>query len=150
MCLFRKLKKQNFLGVIINELLRWTSHVSTIKQKVTENLGIIRHITVCTENVIFNSDSTLCWILQYCMVYSQINFFCWIDLPTEIYPCYNKLYKWNAHTQSLFYKTRILPLDKLLTLCWLKGGGASGAPHGFSAKNFVRCGIGLFALIGSS
>lgn len=43
-CNISKVVKTKFLGIIINQSLTWTDHISLIKQKVAKNLGIITHV----------------------------------------------------------------------------------------------------------
>jgi len=113
-----QVKETKFLGVIINESLSWTSHVSTIQQKVTKNLGIIRHmrniVPLCVLKMLYLT--LIQPYFEYCNVVWSIHK---STSFAELLICQKKSIrvitnsKWNAHTQSLFYKTRILPLDKL-------------------------------------
>lgn len=111
-------KETKFLGVIINESLGWTNHINTVKQKVTKNLGIIRRIRntvpLCVLKMLYLT--LIQPYFEYCNIVWSIHKSTSIS---ELLICQKKSIrvitnsKWNAHTQSLFYKTRILPLDKL-------------------------------------
>ena len=39
-----KVSKTKFLGIIINENLRWKDHIALVKTKVNNNIGIIQKI----------------------------------------------------------------------------------------------------------
>ena len=39
-----RVQKTKFLGVIINQSLTWTDHISLVKQKITKSIGVILRI----------------------------------------------------------------------------------------------------------
>lgn len=113
-----QVKETKFLGVVINESLSWINHIDTIKQKVTKNIGIIRriksNIPMCVLKTLY--QTLIQPYFEYCNIVWSIHK---SSALNNLMICQKKAIrvitnsKWNAHTKPLFYKTRILPIDKL-------------------------------------
>jgi hypothetical protein len=113
-----RVSSTRFLGVIINETLTWSDHVSAIRQKVSKNVGIIKHIRCKLPSTVLTS-------LYFTLVHPYFEY-CNIVWGVCRSTSFNKLFllqkkavrivtlsPWNCHTGPLFKKLNILPLASL-------------------------------------
>jgi len=110
--------RTKFLGIIINSTLTWKDHISTIKQKIFKNTGIIARVRnrLSAAALLSLYHSMIHPYLLYC------NIIWAIDKSTvlnELYRSQKKALRvvtnspWNCHTLPLFKSLKVLPVDKL-------------------------------------
>lgn len=120
-------KSSKFLGVIINESLTWTDHISIIKDKVSKSIGIIKCIRK-------RLPPSVLKLLYYTMINPYYEY-CNIIWASGSNWALDKLIKtqkrairmlgnlqWNSHTDPFFYKFNILKigeLHKLQVACFM-------------------------------
>lgn len=109
-----------FLGVILNENLKWDKHIATVKQKISKSLGIMKKIRHLLSTSILTTlyFSLIHPYLSYCNII-------WASRSCVL----NKLFTlqkkalriithshWNCHSLPLFKRLRILPVYNLNNL----------------------------------
>lgn len=106
----------NFLGIVINENLNWKSHISTISKKISKTIGIINRLkTTLPQHVLL--------ILYNSLINSYLNYgaLCWGFKSDHLIKLQKKATriitnsKYNAHTDPLFKKLRILKMNDIIT-----------------------------------
>ena len=117
--LIDRVKYTKFLGVIIDEKLNWTHHISYIKNKISKGFGIIlrarKFFTKSTLLKLYNS-----FVLPY-LIYcveiwgnaSEIHILPIITLQKKIVRALT-FSPYLAHTKNIFIRLKILPFKKLV------------------------------------
>ena len=132
----------NFLGVILNENLKWNSHVDMVGKKISKTLGIMRKLkNTLPLNTLLNIYNAL--ILSY-LNYGNI---IWGDQGKKLFKLQKKAVRiisksnYNSHTNPLFKKLNVLKFPDLCALHDLKfcyKFGNDMLPKYFSSKLFFR------------
>ena len=132
----------NFLGVILNENLKWNSHVDMVAKKISKTLGIMRKLkNTLPLNTLLNIYNAL--ILSY-LNYGNI---IWGDRGKKLFTIQKKAVRiisksnYNSHTNPLFKKLNILKFPDLCALHDLKfcyKFGNDMLPKYFSSNLFFR------------
>ncbi len=111
----------NFLGITLDDKLRWNKHIDKISNKISRNVGILnsmKHfLPIPTKTLIYNS-----------LILSHINYglLLWGYSCKRIETLQKKairiitLSKYNAHTEPLFKHLKLLKINDLLKLQTLK------------------------------
>jgi hypothetical protein len=111
----------NFLGITINEHLNWKSHIDNISNKISRNIGIVNKLKhflpLNTKILIYNS-----------LIASHINYalLAWGFACDRIVKLQKKavrvisVSKYNAHTDPIFKRLKLLKVTDILKLQELK------------------------------
>ena len=120
-----RVKYTKFLGVLINENLKWKEHINYISSKVSRATGIIAKLKNCLpKSALFTIYNSLCIShLSYAITV-------WGSSPTSSIDRLVKLHKkgirhvyrtrYNAHTAPLYLDAKILNLQDLFKLSCVK------------------------------
>ncbi len=111
----------NFLGLTLDEHLTWKCHINKISNKISQCMGILnrlkRFLPIHTKVLIYNS-----------LVLSHLNFgiLLWGFKYGKVFKLQKKvvrilsLSKYNAHTEPIFKKIKLLKIRDILKLQELK------------------------------
>ena len=111
----------SFLGLTLNENLTWHDHVNKIANKISKNIGVLNrlkhYIPLKTKLTIYNA-----------LILSHLNFciLAWGTNYKRLFTLQKKalriieLSKYNAHTEPIFKKHKLLKLEDIHTLHQLK------------------------------
>jgi hypothetical protein len=110
-----------FLGVLINENLTWSNHITSLLTKVSKNIGVIRRVSkVLPGDVLFTLYNTLVMpYLEYCNIAWATNGSVLLD---KLFILQKKVIRlitdshWNAHSDPLFKQKHTLKLYDINTL----------------------------------
>src|ERR1043165_7700875 len=116
--LIPKVTTTKFLGVIIDQHLKWNQHIDEISKKVTKNIGIIRRISYLLPQTALKN-------LYFALIYPYLTY-CNL-IWTSTYPTHlNKLKilqkrairvitnsTYNTHTKYLFQRLKLLNLNQI-------------------------------------
>merc|ERR1712208_110445 len=116
-----QVKEFDFLGMVIDECMTWNSHINKIAGKISRVNGVLsrlkRFVPSCILKMIYNA------LIQPHLNYGIL---LWGTNTTRI----QKLQKWsvrsitlskyNAHTNSLFIKLKLLKIEDIYSLSLLK------------------------------
>lgn len=116
-----------FLGVIIQENLSWSNHISTIITKINKNTGILRALQykLPTGTLLTLYNTLIYPYLQYCNIAWGSQQSCHL---TKLFICQKKALrvvckaKWDAHTTPLFYTLgtlKLVDINRLQTGCFM-------------------------------
>ena len=116
-----KVSEFNFLGITIDDQLKWNKHIDKISNKISRNIGILNSLKhflpLSTKLTIYNS-----------LVLSHINYglLLWGYSCKRVITLQKKairtitLSKYNAHTEPVLKHLKLLKVDDLLKLQTLK------------------------------
>ncbi len=119
--IIERVSEFNFLGITLDDQLRWNKHIDKIANKISRNIGILnclKHfIPISTKLTIYNS-----------LVLSHINYglLLWGYSCKRIETLQKKsvrtisLSKYNAHTEPILKHLKLLKVSDILTLQTLK------------------------------
>ena len=111
----------NFLGLIINQHLKWDSHINKIASKLNNILGVIYKLKDTVPNFILKNIYNALFLphLNYGLK-------CWGFNSERIFKLQKKAIRlisfsiYNAHTEPLFKKQNLLKLEHIFELQILK------------------------------
>ena len=134
-----------FLGVILQENLSWKNHISTLANKITKSIGVLRALQrKLPINILYMLYNTLIYpYLQYCniawgalsSVFTENLFI----LQKKALRIVSKV-PWNSHTSPIFSSLKTLKLvdiNKLQTGCFMYNAMANNLPPQFN-NYFVK------------
>ena len=107
----------NFLGIILNENLKWKSHANMVAKKISKTIGVMTRLkNVLPVNVLRNIYNAL--------ILSHLNYgnIIWGTCKTYLFKLQKKAVriikktKYNAHTTPLFKDLKLLKLEDLCAL----------------------------------
>ena len=107
----------NFLGIILNENLKWKSHENMVAKKISKTIGVMARLkNVLPVNVLRNIYNAL--------ILSHLNYgnIIWGTCKTYLFKLQKKAVriikktKYNAHTTPLFKDLKLLKLEDLCAL----------------------------------
>lgn len=134
-------KQFNFLGILINNNLKWTSHIDMIGKKIAKTLGIMKKLKNFLPSSALRNiyNSLVAPHLNYgIIIWGGNNKLFTLQKKAVRIICKSR---YNAHTTPLFKKLGILKLDDLCALHDLKfcyKFGNDLLPDYFSSKMFFR------------
>jgi hypothetical protein len=107
-----------FLGVLLNENLTWSHHISLVLNKVSKNIGVIRRVSKLLPRDIMLTlyTSLIMPYLEYCNIAWATNT---TMLLEKLYILQKKIIriitssKWNTHSDPLFKEARSLKLHDI-------------------------------------
>jgi hypothetical protein len=120
-CSIERVSSTKFLGVILQENLNWNIHISTLVNKLSKNLGILKTIQhKLNTNILYMLYNTLIYpYLQYCNI-------AWASQHSKsvenLFTVQKKAIRiicktaWNSHTAPLFFKLNTLKLSDINNL----------------------------------
>lgn len=111
----------NFLGIVLNENLKWKSHIDMISNKISKTLGIMKKLkNTLPESALLNIYNALVLsYLNYGIIVWGIQTSKLFKLQKMALRIIGKS-KFNAHTSPLFKKFRLLKIADLSALHDLK------------------------------
>ena len=133
-------KTTKFLGVILNENLKWNDHITNLHTKISKNLGVIRKVSHILPKTALKTlyFSLIHTYLTYCNII-------WASKSTsqlqKLITVQKKAVRvitgapWNSHSAPLFNTTKILKLldiNILQTYCFMYQHITSHLPTNFS------------------
>jgi hypothetical protein len=112
-----RVEQFDFLGLTISETLSWLPHISKISIKISKAIGILNrlknilppNVLILIYNSLINSHMSYC-VLAWGFCSSRI-----IKLQKKAIRIINRS-KYNAHTEPLFKRSKILKFDDLFKL----------------------------------
>jgi hypothetical protein len=119
--------KTKFLGVIINQTLTWTDHISVVTHKVNKSIGILSRLSKSLPSCVLISiyQSLVAPYYDYCNIVWAINNSLVLDQLQKTQKRAIRIITnspFNSHTRPLFSKLNILPimsLNKLRVGCFM-------------------------------
>jgi len=105
----------NYLGIIFNENLNWKNHTNYISNKISKTIGVMR----CLKHEI---PQHILKTIYYSLIHSHLNYgiLCWGWNNKQVATLQKKAIrvvtnsKYNAHTEPLFKKMRILKFQDII------------------------------------
>jgi hypothetical protein len=111
----------DYLGIIIDKNLSWKAHISKISVKLSKTIGIM-----CKMKNILSKDILLTLYHSLFLPYLNYGLLCWQSKVKDIFKLQKKAIrilaceKYNAHTDPLFKRFRLLKLSDIVSLQELK------------------------------
>ena len=114
-------KEFNFLGLTLDDNLKWTHHIDSVSKKISKTLGIMTKLkdTIPTAALLNIYNALLLPYINYCLIiwgYKSERLF---KLQKRAVRTITKS-KYNAHTEGLFKALRLLKINDLCKLQDLK------------------------------
>ena len=113
-----RVSSTRFLGVVIDDKLKWNEHILFVKQKVSKGLGII-----CKAKKKFSKETLRTLYYSFIYPYLMYGIVVWGSANHNVMQPLMKIHKrcirvitlssWKAHTAELFRSTRVLQIDKV-------------------------------------
>ena len=113
-----RVSSTRFLGVVIDDKLKWNEHILFVKQKVSKGLGII-----CKAKKKFSKGTLRTLYYSFIYPYLMYGIVVWGSANHNVMQPLMKIHKrcirvitlssWKAHTAELFRSTRVLQIDKV-------------------------------------
>ncbi len=116
-----RVKDFNFLGLVVNENLNWKSHTENVSNNMSKTIDILNRLkhVVALDIKITLYNSLILSHINYCLLI-------WGYERCQIFKLQKKairivsISKYNAHTESIFKKLKLLKLEDILKLQELK------------------------------
>lgn len=133
--------KTKFLGVIINQTLTWSDHITVVTHKVNKSIGIISRLSKTLPSPVLVSlyQSLVAPYYDYCNIAWAINN---SVLLVHLYKTQKRAVRiitnssFNSHTKPLFIKLNVLPimsLNRLRVGCFMFRALHSLLPNYFNS-----------------
>ncbi len=115
-----RVKDFNFLGLVVNENLNWKSHTETVSNSMSKTIGILNMLNRLKHFVPLDIKTTLYNSLilshiNYCLLISGYECSLIFKLQKNSIRIVS-ISKYNAHTEPIFKKLKLLKRENILKL----------------------------------